>query len=138
MYEKKEVERVFLGVKKELGTDWPRESVVHRIRDGKRTYWLATYNICNGVPTGSRRFATKAEAVKSLHTRSLPCDTPAVCRHGITGQELFHTTLPAGATYAENGRYRDALGHVWLKIESMGYLYEIEEMHEQSEQAEQA
>jgi len=50
-----------------LNTDWPVESFVSReTYGGKITGWLATYNLCNGVPTGAQQFGTKAEAIASI------------------------------------------------------------------------
>jgi hypothetical protein len=69
-----EIARICTGTTNKMGTEWPIESYMSRIQEeGKtRPYWLVTYNLCSGVPTGSMRFATKAEALAELDEIAQP------------------------------------------------------------------
>ena len=62
-----EIARICTGTRKILNTDWPIETVAKRLQEeGKAPYWLVTYNVCNGIPDGSKRFATRTEALAEL------------------------------------------------------------------------
>jgi len=66
-YTRKEVATVTHGTINKMGTDWPIETCVHRIKEGThKPYWLVTYNLCMGIPTGSKRFSTLTAAMAEL------------------------------------------------------------------------
>ena len=56
------------GSKLIMGTEHPIVSYVRpeRNRYGKIIGYIATYNLCNGVPTHAQRFKTKGEAIASI------------------------------------------------------------------------
>ena len=62
----KETFRVLIGTRNILNTEWPIESFVTRCQEGKKIFWIATYSLCNGVPSGSRRFSSQRAAIDSL------------------------------------------------------------------------
>ena len=49
-----------------MGTEWPVYSFVEKVGDH---CWLAVYNLCNGVPSGSEKFRTRREAVEAIGGR---------------------------------------------------------------------
>ena len=68
MRTEKEIKRICTGISNILNTDWPIESFIVRVQESgrKRPYWRVTYNLCNGVPSGSKSFATRSEALAAL------------------------------------------------------------------------
>lgn len=67
IWQEEAVERIYRGKQRIAGTDFPIEDVVYRVSFGSRVrYWLAVFDLCNGVPTHSRRHRTRWEAIDSL------------------------------------------------------------------------
>ena len=66
----REIKRICIGTEKILNTNWPVESFLERIQEGRKVYWQVTWNLTNGIPTGSTRFRTKAEALEALERRN--------------------------------------------------------------------
>lgn len=60
------VAEVRSGTRTINGTEFPVTSQVHRIAGGSRVEWLATYNLCNGVPAGAETFRTRREAMEAI------------------------------------------------------------------------
>ena len=46
-----------------MGTEWPVYSFVEKLEDHN---WLAVYNLCNGVPSGSKKFCTMHAAIVAI------------------------------------------------------------------------
>lgn len=56
-----------VGTRTIAGTDWPVENQVLRVaQPGRRVYWTLVMGLCNGVPRGSQRFASKAAALAAM------------------------------------------------------------------------
>ena len=69
MSERKTIAQVEHGKRTVLGTDWPITSYLERVAGkGRRPTWVVTWNLCNGVPTGTTVYPTKREALEALHS----------------------------------------------------------------------
>jgi len=57
----KSVASITTGHRRAYGTDWPIETAVYRA--GPRR-WVVAFNLCNGVPSGTRVCRTRREALE--------------------------------------------------------------------------
>lgn len=54
------------GVRLLAGTEFPVIDRVERQQWGRRVEWVLIVGLCNGIPSWSKSFATKAEALYAL------------------------------------------------------------------------
>ncbi len=63
-YDWKEIKRVEHTTRLVMGTVWPDETILEKAA-GAGVYRI-TYHLCNGVPSGARRFWTRHEAEEAM------------------------------------------------------------------------
>ena len=62
---REEVARKQTGTRLIYGTEYPVETICHKIRDCFRSkpYWVVTYDLCNGTPRRDEKFTKKSAAM---------------------------------------------------------------------------
>lgn len=55
-----------VGKRMIAGTEWPVVNQVHRWQRGRQVRWVATFGLCNGVPSGARVFRSRAKALEAI------------------------------------------------------------------------